>query len=89
MRIIYEPAECHPYCYDNMCPYLHCEAWTIMNDLGQFVKTFSTEKEAKEYVENHGSDEEHTDGNCNHTKLSLTKRTIHHETSSDEQISTN
>lgn len=45
MSIRHEPAECG--CYDEMCPYIHTEAWFVIgeND-GEEYGPFNTREEA-------------------------------------------
>lgn len=44
MKIVFEPSECGPGCYDPGCHYMHGDSWFV-GDV-----SFQTEKEAQEYL---------------------------------------
>ena len=46
MSIRYEPAECHPNCADELCPYHHTDAWYVIDAAGDEHGPYQTKEEA-------------------------------------------
>ncbi len=57
LTIQFEPAECDVGCTQPDCHYVHKNLWMVYDDNKNFVDSFTTEEEAKKFIERRQNDD--------------------------------